>query len=79
LEVVKHREASCCCPEENKLYFGRTLRRLGTAYERPSESLAGIHYFAFVWIMVTKMFSLLNQSKNKTLKGITPLATQTLP
>ena len=69
LEVVKHTEAKrgfVLLPRrwvvERSFAWAARFRRLARDYERLSDTLAGFHYFAFSWIMLAKIFTLLNQS-----------------
>src|SRR5258707_5603580 len=69
LEVVKHTEAKrgfVLLPRrwvvERSFAWAARFRRLARDYERLSDTLAGFHYFAFAWIMLAKIFTLLNQS-----------------
>jgi transposase len=69
LEVVKHTGAKrgfVLLPRrwvvERSFAWAARFRRLARDYERLSETLAGFHYFAFLWIMLAKIFTLLNQS-----------------
>lgn len=69
LEVVKHTEAKrgfVLLPRrwvvERSFAWAARFRRLARDYERLADTLAGFHYFAFAWIMLAKIFTLLNQS-----------------
>jgi len=69
LQVVKHTEAKrgfVLLPRrwvvERSFAWAARFRRLARDYERLSDTLAGFHYFAFAWIMLAKIFTLLNQS-----------------
>ena len=69
LEVIKHTEAKrgfLLLPRrwvvERSFAWAARFRRLARDYERLSDTLAGFHYFAFAWIMLNKIFTLLNQS-----------------
>src|SRR5487761_817230 len=69
LEVVKHTEAKrgfVLLPRrwvvERSFAWTARFRRLARDYERLSQTLAGIHYFAFTWIMLAQLFKLLNPS-----------------
>jgi transposase len=69
LEVVKHTQAKrgfVLLPRrwvvERSFAWAARFRRLARDYERLSTSLAGYHYFAFAWLMLTQLFKLLNRS-----------------
>jgi transposase len=69
LEVVKHTEAKrgfVLLPRrrtvERSFAWAARFRRLARDYERLSQTLAGIHYFAFASIMLAQLFKLLNPS-----------------
>jgi transposase len=69
LEVVKHTEAKrgfVLLPRrwvvERSFAWVARFRRLSRDYERLSTTLAGLHYFAFLCIMLARRFKLLNQS-----------------
>lgn len=47
---------------ERSFAWAARFRRLARDYERLSQTLAGIHYFAFTWIMLAQLFKLLNPS-----------------
>jgi len=69
LQVIKHTEAKrgfVLLPRrwvvERSFAWAARFRRLARDYERLSDTLAGFHYFAFAWIMLAKIFTLLNES-----------------
>ena len=69
LQVVKHTEAKrgfLLLPRrwmvERSFAWAARFRRLARDCQRLSDTLAASHYFAFAWIMLAKIFTLLNQS-----------------
>ena len=69
LQVVKHTEAKrgfVLLPRrwvvERSFAWAARFRRPARDYERLSQTLAGIYYFAFAWIMLAQLFKLLNPS-----------------
>jgi transposase len=69
LEVIKHTEAKrgfVLLPRrwvvERSFAWAARFRRLARDYERLSSTLAGLHYFAFVCLMLARLFKLLNGS-----------------
>jgi transposase len=69
LEVVKHSEAKrgfVLLPRrwvvERSFAWAARFHRLARDYERLSSTLAGLHYFAFVCLMLARLFKLLNES-----------------
>lgn len=67
LEVVKHTEAKrgfMLLPRrwvvERSFAWAARFRRLARDYERLSQTLAGFHYLAFVWLMLAALLRLLN-------------------
>ena len=69
LHVVKHTEAKrgfVLLPRrwvvERSFAWAARFRRLARDYERLSQTLAGLHYFAFACLMLAQLFKLLNPS-----------------
>ncbi len=69
LQVVKHTQAKrgfVLLPRrwvvERSFAWAARFLRLARDYERLSQTLAGLHYFAFACLMLTQLFTLLNPS-----------------